>query len=226
MKAMILAGGYGKRLMPLTSTLPKPLLEVAGKPIIDWQMAWLRRAGIESFVVACGYLKEKIVEHVGVLKRELDASVEYAVEKTPLGTGGALKNARKLVDDEIFMALNGDVITNLDVKKLGLGGAVTSMALTQLKSPFGIVRTEGTTIRRFDEKPFIKGYWINAGVYLVGPKIFNYLPERGDIERTAFSTLAKRGMLRGVKYRNVYWHSIDSIKDLEETGRDLQNGVL
>ncbi|MDE1855360.1 MAG: nucleotidyltransferase family protein [Candidatus Micrarchaeota archaeon] len=226
MKAVILAGGYGKRLMPLTNTLPKPLLDVAGKPIIDWQMTWLRRAGIASFVVACGYLKEKIMEHVTALERELDVSVEYAIEKMPLGTGGALKNARKLVDDGIFMALNGDVITNLDVKKLNLRGAVTSMALTQLRSPFGIVRTEGATIRRFDEKPFIKSYWINAGVYLVDPKIFGYLPKKGDIERTAFSTLAKRGMLRGVKYRDVYWHSIDSLKDLEETGKDLQNGAL
>lgn len=226
MKAVILAGGYGKRLMPLTSTRPKPLLEVAGKPIIDWQISWLRHAGISSFVVLCGYLKDKITSHLDAQKRNLGIDIEYVIETEPLGTGGALKNASKHISDERFIAVNGDVITNLDIKKLRLGGATAVIALTQLRSPFGIVRSESGVVRRFEEKPYIKDYWINAGAYLMHSKIFDYLPRRGDIERTAFTALAERKMLKGVKYQNVYWHSIDSIKDLEETSKDLSRGAL
>ncbi len=226
MKAVILAGGYGKRLMPLTSKLPKPLLEVGGRPIIDWQLSWLRHSGISSFVILCGYLKEKIMSHMDRIKKELDIDADFVIERTPLGTGGALRNARKSIGDDTFMAINGDVLTNLDVKKLKLNGSMTAMALTQLRSPFGIVRSEKTVISRFDEKPFLRGYWINAGAYLMNHGIFDYLPTRGDIERTAFSVLAERRLLRGVKYHNVYWHSIDSIKDLEEASKDLRSGAL
>ncbi|MCL5239092.1 MAG: nucleotidyltransferase family protein [Candidatus Marsarchaeota archaeon] len=226
MKAVILAGGYGKRLMPLTSVNPKPLLDVAGKPIIDWQISWLNRSGIDSFVVLCGYLKEKIRSHMKILKKEFDIDVELAIESTPLGTGGALRNARKSIGDERFIAINGDVITNLDVGKLKLGTAVATIALTQLRSPFGIVRSASGKVRKFDEKPYIKNYWINAGAYLMNDEIFDYLPRKGDIERTAFTVLAERKMLNGTQYRNVYWHSIDSIKDLEETSKDVRRGAL
>jgi len=226
MKAVILAGGYGKRLMPLTSRLPKPLLEVGGKPIIDWQISWLKRSGVGSFVVTCGYLKEKLISHLDVLKKDSGIEVEYAIEKSPLGTGGALKNSASHIDEEEFIAVNGDVITNLSVKKLKLGKAMASLALTRLKSPFGIVKTENAVVSRFDEKPYIKGYWINAGVYRMRDGIFSYLPEKGDIERTAFATLAARRLLIGVKYDGVYWRSIDSLKDLEDADKELRGGVL
>lgn len=226
MKAVILAGGYGKRLMPLTSTLPKPLLKVGGKPIIDWQISWLSRSGIGSFVVTCGYLKNKIISHLDALGRERGIEVEYAIEKTPLGTGGALKNARKHVDDENFIAINGDVITDLNINRLKLGNAVAALALTQLKSTFGIVKTGKGLIRRFEEKPYIPGYWINAGVYLMRAGIFDYLPKKGDIERTAFTVLSERKLLKGVMYDGVYWHSVDSLKDVEETDKDLRRGAL
>jgi len=226
MKAVILAGGYGKRLMPLTSSIPKPLLQVGGKPIIDWQISWLRRSGISSFIVTCGYLKDKIISHLEALHRKSDIEIEYAVEKTPLGTGGGLRNARKYVQEEEFIAVNGDVITNINLKLLKLGRATTTMALTPLKSTFGIVKTSNGTVRSFEEKPYIHGYWINAGAYLMGPDIFEYLPSKGNIEQTAFAVLAERGLLRSFKYKNVYWHSIDSIKDIEETDRDLKKGIL
>ncbi|MCL7386798.1 MAG: nucleotidyltransferase family protein, partial [Thaumarchaeota archaeon] len=93
MKAAILAGGYGKRLRPLTETIPKPLLPVGDRGIIEWQISWLKQHGISEIVICAGYLKERIVERLGDGSR-YGVKIEYAFEEKPLGTGGALKNAR------------------------------------------------------------------------------------------------------------------------------------
>jgi NDP-sugar pyrophosphorylase family protein len=111
MKAVILAGGYGKRLRPLTDEKPKPMIEVLNIPIIEWQVKWLSKCGIKEFVVCVGYMKEQIIDHIGSGSR-LGVKVGYAVEEEPLGTGGALSNAASLLagQDSFFM-LNGDVLT-------------------------------------------------------------------------------------------------------------------
>lgn len=228
--ALILAGGYGKRLRPLTDDRPKPLVEVAGKPIIIWQIEWLRKHGITDFVVLAGYRKEKIIEALGSGSK-LGVSVSYVVEDEPLGTGGAIKNARLVYSSqEFFIAVNGDIITNIDVGPLidslrASPQAVAAMALVQLRSPYGIVETDGLNrVVSFKEKPIISNYWVNAGVYVMRPSVVEYLPDRGDIERTAFPRLAAEGKLIAVKYeltRN-YWKSIDTYKDLEEASADLQ----
>jgi len=221
MQALIFAGGYGKRLRPLTNKLPKPLLRVGGKPIIDWQISWLNSFGVDSFVILCGYLKNKIIKDLDPLGKRMGIDIEYCIEKKPLGTGGALKNAERCAKEKEFFVINGDVITNMDLGVLKLGSSVAALALTPLKSTFGVVRTRNAKIERFDEKPLLPGYWINAGAYLMNKRIFNYLPEKGDIEKTAFSALAKKGFLKGVKYGSCYWHSIDSLKDLEEVDSEV-----
>jgi Nucleoside-diphosphate-sugar pyrophosphorylase involved in lipopolysaccharide biosynthesis/translation initiation factor 2B, gamma/epsilon subunits (eIF-2Bgamma/eIF-2Bepsilon) len=114
MKAAILAGGYGKRLRPLTETIPKPLLPVGERGIIEWQISWLKQHGISEIVICAGYLKERIVERLGDGSR-YGVKIEYAFEEKPLGTGGALKNARYLLENEdIFLLVNGDVLTDLN----------------------------------------------------------------------------------------------------------------
>jgi glucose-1-phosphate thymidylyltransferase len=228
--ALILAGGYGKRLRPLTDDKPKPLVEVAGKPIIMWQIEWLKKHGITDFVVLAGYRKEKIIESLGSGSK-LGVSVSYVIEDEPLGTGGAIKNARLIYSSqEFFIVVNGDIITNIDVEPLfdslkGDPQAVAAMALVQLRSPYGIVETDNFNhVISFKEKPIIGNYWINAGVYVMRSSIVEYLPDRGDIERTAFPKLAAEGKLIAVKYELTknYWKSIDTYKDLEEASVDLQ----
>ena len=93
MKAVILAGGYGKRLRPLTEERPKPLVEVGGKPIIEWQVNWLKSMGVDSFIVLAGYLKEKVMDHLGAGSK-WGVKMAYLIEEEPLGTGGALKLRR------------------------------------------------------------------------------------------------------------------------------------
>lgn len=225
--ALILAGGYGKRLRPLTDERPKPLLEVAGKPIIVWQVEWLRDHGITDIVVAVGYLKEKIIESLGSGSR-YGVSISYVVEDEPLGTGGAVRNARGVLGiRERFVVVNGDIITNLDpmevLKALERPNVVGAMALVPLRSPYGIVEVGDGLVKSFREKPILTDYWINAGVYAFKPEIFEYLPEKGDIERETFPRLAAEGRLAAVTFdlTKYYWRSIDTYKDLEEANSEL-----
>jgi len=226
LKAVILTGGKGKRLRPLTDTTPKSLLEINGKPILLWQFEWLSKHGVEDIVLCAGYLSEKLIEDVGSGSAQ-GVRVAYAVEDKPLGTGGALANARDLLEKEdLFYVLNGDVITDLDPSPLRAkveGGVVGAIALTPLPSPYGIIEFDAQSgvIKRFTEKPSINEYWINAGVYAFSPEIFGYLPREGDIEKTAFPALASVGLLKAVAYPDALWKSIDSHKDLEEAGNLL-----
>ncbi len=228
MKALILAGGEGKRLRPLTNDRPKPLLEVGGKAIIDWQIEWMKKYGINSFVVTVGYMKDKIVEHLGTGAR-FGVEVSFAVEDEPLGTGGAIKGARgALGEGENFVVANGDIITNLNLGTL-IGSANKSrsaIALTPLRSGYGIVETDGTKVVGFREKPIIKDCWLNAGIYVMAPSVFDFLPDKGSVEMVTFPKLVELGTLNAVKFGDVYWKSIDSFKDFEETGADLAKGVV
>jgi len=229
MKALILAGGFGKRLRPYTQERPKPLIMVADYPIIVWQIKWLKKYDIDEIILAVGYLKEKIINEIGS-GRKFGINVTYVVEEEPLGTGGAIKNAESVLrKEEIFFVLNGDTITNLDptklVDKIEEQNAIGALALVPLKSPYGIINFERETgkILEFVEKPYIKDYWINAGVYCLKPSVFDYLPDKGNVEKIGFPDLAKKGKLVGVPFGDVFWKAIDTHKDVEEAERLLKS---
>lgn len=231
MKAAIIAGGLAKRLRPLTEDIPKSLIEIAGKPIIEWQLEWLKANNIRTVVVLAGYRYERLIEFLGSGRR-FGVSVTYVIEDSPLGTGGAIKNAQPYLSNEIFLALNGDILTDISVSELikvleDNDDAVASIALVPLKSPYGVVRiSERGRVESFVEKPSIEDYLINAGIYVMRNEIFNYLPDVGDIEKTAFPQLAREGRLYGVKFLSNYWRSIDTLKDVEEVTNDIKSGRL
>jgi len=220
LKAVILAGGLGKRLRPLTEDRPKPLVEVCGRPILEWQIRWLKRFGINDFVLLLGYAKERVLEFLGS-GRKLDINVAYVVEDEPLGTAGAIKNAESVLKNEdVFIVVNGDIITDLDPRPMiealmKSESAVAAIALVPMRSPYGVVKIENGYVVEFVEKPILE-HLINAGVYAMKPSIFQYLPEKGDIERTTFPKLASERKLLAHVYREAYWKSIDTVKDLEE----------
>jgi len=224
MKAVILVGGYGKRLRPMTTEKPKPLIEIAKKPILTIQFEWLKNYGVSEVILCVGFLKEKIIEYVGNGRR-FGIKVGYAVEEEPLGTGGALLNSEHLLKGEDrFVVLNGDVITDLDLSKLinYPSKSLGALALVPLRSPYGVIMIDDKDeIVEFKEKPILKGFWINAGVYYFNHDIFKYLPEKGDIETTAFPKLAEEKKLGAVKYATCFWRAIDVQKDIEEAERDL-----
>mgnify|MGYP000578262496 CR=1 FL=1 len=221
MQAVILAGGFGKRLAPLTSEVPKPLLSVGGKPILVRQIEWLRRFGVTDVVLAVGYLRHKIFEALGDGRR-FGVRIFYSVEEEPLGTGGAVKNAEPFIAEDVFIVLNGDILTNLDLNKLveTLGDADGAIALVPLRSPYGIVEFDKDGyITRFREKPLLEGFYINAGVYALRRRVLSELPDRGNIEETLFPRLAQQRRLKAAVYKDVFWKSVDSLKDLEEVDR-------
>lgn len=222
MQAVILAGGFGKRLRPLTNRIPKPMIKINGKPIIGWQIEWLKKNGVSEIIVSVGYKKEHIINYLKDGKH-LSIDIRYVSEDKPLGTGGGLKNVKDSINNEWFYVINGDILTNIDLSNMKENkGLIGCIAVVPLQSPFGIVSiNEEDSIVNFVEKPRIDGYWVNAGIYYFNRKIFSYLPDVGNIEYHTFPSLAKEGMLKAVKYRDVYWRSIDSLKDIEEASNEL-----
>lgn len=227
MKAVILAGGFGKRLKPLTNDRPKPMIEVSGVPILEWQIDWLHMNDINEVVICLGYLHEVVVNHIGSGKK-FGVKVGYSMEEEPLGTGGALKNASSLLSGTSFLALNGDILTDLNPWKLVddlTPDVMGSIASVPLSSPFGIIEIEKGFAKGFREKPVLRDYWINAGVYCLSAEILDILPDKGNIESTTMPKLADEGRLKITKYDQVNWRSIDTHKDIEEAEKQFEHLV-
>ena len=212
MKVIILAGGKGKRLRPITDYVPKPLIPIKNIPIIEWQIKYLKKFGISEIIICSGY-KTKMIENY-LNNQKLGIKITFSVEDKPLGTGGAIKKAGKKIKDESFLVINGDTITNIDLKKLIKKN--NTIASIQLKTKFGILQTDGNKIIKFDEKKEIENLWMNAGIYHLNKETLKELPTVGDIEKTLFPDYAKKEKLTTIKFINSKWYSIDSFKDMEE----------
>jgi NDP-sugar pyrophosphorylase family protein len=232
MKALILAGGQGLRLRPLTDDKPKPLVPVNGKPIAEWQIDWLmEHVRLEKVIFLCGYRWEKLKEHFGTSYSGI--SIEYSVEETPLGTGGAFRKAISGagIGDENLLMMNGDIITDMDLGDMvavhtsAKAQPIITILLAPYKSRFGIVRIDKSNIvRKFEEKPEFPDVWINGGIYVANAqKILKNLPERGDIERETFPNIVGSGEIMAYPYRGS-WSLIDSIKDIQEVESEMRSG--
>jgi len=217
MKAIILAGGRGKRLRPITDYVPKPLIPLNNIPIIEWQITYLKKYGVKEVLICTGYKAEMIKKYLEM--RNLGVKIKFSVEKTPLGTGGAIKRAGISINDKSFFVINGDTITNINLEQLAK--KPNSIASIELKTKFGIMETENDKITKFKEKKEISDVWMNAGIYHLQKEVLKDLPKIGDIEKTLFPDYAKKGKLKIVKFRNVLWYSIDSFKDIEECSLEL-----
>ncbi len=231
MKALILAGGQGLRLRPLTDDKPKPLVPVNGRPIAEWQIEWLlENVELEQVIFLCGYRWTKLKEHFGTSYSGI--SIEYSVEETPLGTGGAFRKAilGAHIGDEDIVMMNGDIIT--DVRLGDMVAAHSSsrpqptitLLLAPYKSRFGIVLIDkSNVVRKFEEKPEFPDVWINGGIYVANAqKILKSLPEKGDIERETFPKIVDSGEIMAYPYRG-FWSLIDSIKDIQEVEPQLRS---
>lgn len=225
MITVILAGGLGKRLRPLTSDRPKPMIQINNTPIIELQVKWLKKFGITDIIVLVGHLREKIKHHLADGKK-FGVNISYIEENVPLGTGGALKNAKGHIiqngnSDPGFFVINGDILTNLDPFTISEKGSMT-LALVPMKSTFGIVETNGDLVSKFIEKPSIEDMWINAGVYYFSNEIFDYLPDKGNLETVTLPMLVEKQKLKAKKFSNNYWRSIDSHKDVDEASKEIE----
>jgi len=212
LKAIILAGGRGKRLKPVTDYVPKPLVPIKNIPIIEWQIKYLKKFGIKEVIICTGYKADMIESYLNMKK--LGIKIKFSIEKSPLGTGGAIKKAGKMINEKSFFVINGDTITNIDLRKLA--STKNSIAAIELRTKYGILEVESDKIINFKEKKEIPDTWMNAGIYHLQKEIIKKLPVKGDIEKTVFPDYAKKGLLDTIKFKNVEWFSVDSFKDMEE----------
>lgn len=215
MQAVILAGGRGKRLQPVTDHIPKPLIPIANIPILEWQLRYLYDCDITDVVVCAGYMGKMIQNY---LIRHRHNTVTVSVEDTPLGTGGALKNAANLITEEEFVVLNGDVITDIMISKL----ASSSVAAVPLRTAFGVLELNGDRVVQFGEKAVIADKWMNAGIYRFESSMLDQLPVKGNLEQTLLPKWAEDGQLGVTRFSDSRWHSIDSFKDIEECAEMLR----
>ncbi len=224
MFAIILAGGKGERLRPLTGDRPKSMVPLLDKPIIEYQIEWLRASGVTDIIIACGYLHEVIEQYVQDGSR-WGMRIRYSVEREPLGRGGAFKQAYRQVppSEPYVIATNGDNVNTQPlapmIRQHQRTQAMATLLLTQLRSPYGIVQQRGKQIVGFHEKPLLP-HWLSAGVYVLQPEFFAGLPDVGDHEDELFPRLAAEGRLYGFRSRS-YWKAIDTVKDLNEAAEQL-----
>jgi len=220
LKAIILAGGRGKRLKPVTDFIPKPLVPLSNIPILEWQIKYLKKFRVDEVIICSGY-KTGIIQNYCSMRNNMGVKIKFSAEKIPLGTGGAIKQAGKLIKNESFLVMNGDIITNIDLKKLIK--KPNSIASIELRTKYGIMETSDDKVTKFREKKEVPNIWMNAGIYYLQKDVLKDLPKKGDIEKTVFPKYAKKGLLNTIKFRDVDWYSIDSLKDIEECSMHIHN---
>lgn len=198
--AVIMAGGKGTRLRPLTEHVPKPMLPVAGRPILERLVLQLVGHGVTRIYLAINYLGHIIEEHFGDGSR-FGCEIRFLREKTPRGTGGALSLVEKHEPEHALLVMNGDLVTEFDVTRLlqfhETGGFALTACLRAYQSqiPFGVAEVRGDELVALREKPQ-EEYLINAGVYVVSPEVVALVPKRQEFPMTALFDLCFERKLR------------------------------
>lgn len=225
-QAIMLVGGKGERLRPLTNNRPKAMLEIAGKPLVAYQLSRIVRAGIKKVTFACSHHAETLMEHVGAGER-YGIQATYSVEEVPLGRGGGTKLAMEKLSPgwEDVLVINGDTLWNFDLNELiethKKNQALATVVVVPFKSPYGIIDVAaGGAVLAFNEKPVLP-YWVNTGIYVFSRKIKSLLPEKGDTEVELLQKLSPQQFHAFMTCD--YWRGIDTIKDLNEVANDVKN---
>ena len=229
--AILLVGGFGTRLMPLTKNTPKPMLTVAGVPVTEHQLAMAKQAGITEIVLATSYLSEVFIPYFGD-GAKWGMKIKYAVEKEPLGTGGAIRNAAKLLDtNESVVVLNGDVLSSHNlaeqIRQHEAHDADVTLHLTKVEDAraFGCVPTDShgrvTAFLEKMENPITNQ--INAGCYVFNPRVISTIPLDTvvSVERETFPQLVAIGAKVFGFVENAYWLDIGTPRALLKASIDI-----
>ena len=217
-KALILAGGFGTRLRPLSCTRPKLMFPIACKPLLEWTLERLENCSVVEVILAVNYMADVFEKSYGSSRKGV--KISYSREKKPLGTGGPLKEAEEhLIEggsSEPFFVLNGDILSYIDYTSLYQShlnfGAELTIALHHVDDPsrYGVVEIDSDgRVLRFVEKPPIgsePSNMINAGVYVINPTVLEYIPrgEKISLERQIFPKLAESGVLYGYVFEDMW----------------------
>ncbi|MGC1381930.1 MAG: NDP-sugar synthase [Candidatus Baltobacteraceae bacterium] len=236
MQAIVLVGGEGTRLRPLTYRTPKPMVPIMNVPFLARTMERLYAAGIHDVILAAGYMPQAIVDYFGD-GSDLDMHVTYAIEETPLGTAGAIKNVEKHIRGAFFV-LNGDVFTSLDLRAMRTyheeKGGIGTLHLIRVADPsaFGcIVHDDSGRVSAFVEKP-PKGEEptdeINAGTYLLEREILDFIPagRNVSIERETFPNVIASGEALYAYTTADYWIDLGKPEQYLAAHRDVLTGAM
>lgn len=224
---MILCGGLGKRLRPVTETVPKPLIEIKDDyTILDKQLFDFKNAGVDEVYLLTGFLHEKIKERYG--DEYNGVKIHYVIEDEPLGTLNAIRLGMEAINgDKQCIIRNGDIVSDVNIKAMIEYGVKSSlpviMFVTQMQSPYGIVEMNGDRLVSFKEKPILEDYYINGGIYFTKSKIDFGEFKTGDIEKIYFPTIAKENNLGYFKENGIYWIAVDTYKELEAVKKEYEN---
>ena len=231
MKAIVLAGGEGTRLKPLTYKRPKPMMPVAGRPCIEYVLRSLAASGFQEIVVTTAYLSDTIIKSIGD-GRGYNASILYSFEENPAGTAGAVRRVANFID-ETFVVAMGDILADVDLKALSefhkRKGGVGTIALTEVDDPtqYGIVGLDPSgRIVKFREKPSKEEAFsrlANAGIYVLEPEVLDFIPadEKFDFSKDLFPKLLAKGLaLYGQRLSGV-WMDIGRPHDLWKASMEI-----
>ena len=217
-KAIVLCGGKGTRLRPYTYTIPKPMLPIGKRPILEYVLASLRRAGVDEVYLTVGYLHEQIERHFGTGEK-VGMKLHYSVESTELGTAGSIIPLMGRFH-ETFVVMMGDHLSNVEIAKIidfhKKHKAIATLALNRKGVPleYGVADMEGERIVRFREKPIVENL-INTGVYVLEPEIFEHIKPGDDFATDVFPSLLEKGeRINGYLFTD-YWLDIGRTTDYE-----------
>lgn len=236
MKGVVLVGGRGTRLRPITYDVPKALVPLRNRPFMAYMVEFLKSGGLEGAVLSMGYLPDPIQEYFAGRGMD-DFSVEYAVEEEALGTAGGLKNAEPLLDGGPVVVVNGDVLCGMDLGELirahRESEALATITLTSVEDPtaYGLVEVDpGMRVRRFVEKPAydeITSNLVNAGIYVLEPEVLEMIPsgQEVSIEREIFPELQSRGSLYA-HVSSAYWRDVGTPRSYLAASNDVLSGAV
>jgi NDP-sugar pyrophosphorylase family protein len=225
-QAVIMAGGFGTRLRPLTEKLPKPMLPMGDRPLMEWIVGQMKETGVGCINITTHYLPEKIKEHFGD-GSNFGIKINYVSEDQPLGTAGALSLIESPNDP--LLVINGDILTKMDFKNLfryhreNYADLTIAVRQYEIQVPYGILECEGTKVKSIKEKPRLS-LLINAGIYLLDPIAYKYIPNGAKFDMTELiQQLIDHG-------RNVisfpiveYWTDIGQFADYQRAQEDVKD---
>tara|TARA_B100001142_G_scaffold187173_1_gene186326 strand:- start:390 stop:1466 length:1077 start_codon:yes stop_codon:yes gene_type:complete len=219
-KVVIMAGGFGKRLHPMTKDVPKPMIKVGDNSMIEIVIDNFKKFGFIEFLVSVNFLSDQITSHLEDGKK-MGVKIEYLKEEEPLGTAGSLSLIRNISDDRPYIVTNTDVMVDLDFRDLVKHHTDNEADITictkfhEINIPYGVVNTDGT-VKSIDEKPN-KSYWVNSGLYVLSPGIINKVKSDEYIDMTELIT---KEIAEGSKVLSFpifgYWKDIGKKEQLEE----------
>jgi len=226
--AVILSGGEGLRLRPITHDIPKGMVKVGGKPLLEWVIEWLQQNMVTDLIIGVAYLREKIIHYFGN-GGKFGVDIRYSVHTVEGGTSEGFRLAiSRYVDSPSFFALNGDQITDLRLRAFhnnhSEDESLASIAVVHPKLPFGLVEIGPQGFcKGFVEKPVLRDFFCSMGIYVFDRKVLKYIPKNGDVERTTFPKLAQMNKLKAFKH-NGSFITVNSLRELEEADEALKEG--